>query len=68
MRLSRNGVPSLVNAPEHLRKVAKAGRARLISPSMAGDQLGSIKSGIAEVGCGGTRRSGYTREGCGGVS
>ena len=49
MRLSRSGVPSLVKAPEDLRKVARAGRARLISPSMAGDQLGSIKSGIAEV-------------------
>ena len=35
MRLSRNGVPSLVKAPEDLRKVARAGRARLISPSMA---------------------------------
>ena len=49
MRSRWNRVPSLVNAPDRLRKVAKAGKERLMSPSMAGFQLGSIKSGIAEV-------------------
>ena len=49
MRLTWNGMPSLVKAPDRLRKAAKAGRERLGSPSIAGDQHGLIKSGMAEV-------------------
>jgi len=49
MRSRWNSVPNLVNAPERLRKTARAGRECLVSPSMAGVQLGSIMSGMAEV-------------------
>ena len=49
MRLTRNEMPSLVKAPDRLKKAAKAGRERLGSPSIAGDQHGLIKSGMAEV-------------------
>ena len=40
MRLRWNGTPSLVNAPESLRKIARAGRLALL-PSMNGCHAGS---------------------------
>ena len=42
-------VPSLVKPPERLWKAMRAGSERLVSPIIAGYQLGFIMSGIAEV-------------------